>query len=126
MRHIYTLSNESRKVMSGHVARIAEEADVSDSYIYGILSGDKTDPFSMFQHLYSASARAGAPVCHWDNKLDAIRSRYEKQLPLKTEIECLTAKINANADTSSQMVDALKDGVIDNAEAEKLQRAVDK
>lgn len=126
MRHTYDLTDETRKVISGNITRTAEEMNVSDKYLYGILSGDKTDPFAPFEHAYAASVRAGNPVCHWDNKLAAIRTRYEKAVPLKTEIECLTEKINSDADTTSQLVDALKDGVIDSSEAERIQHAIDK
>lgn len=126
MRHTYDLTDETRKVISGNITRTAEEMNVSDKFLYGILSGDKTDPFAPFEHLYAACKRAGNPTCHYRNKLDAIDARYEKQVPLKTEVECLTEKIHSNAESSSQMVEALKDGIIDSHEAEKLQRAIDK
>lgn len=126
MRHRYELSNESRKVLTSHVGRVAEEMEVADKYLYAILAGDKTDPFAMFAHLYAAAVRAGAPVCHFDHKLEAIRARYEKSVPLKNVIQCLTEKICADADTNIQMIEALKDGQIDAREAENLQQAVDK
>lgn len=126
MRHTYELTDETRKVLAGNVIRTAEEMNVSDKFVYGILSGDKTDPFAPFEHLYAASVRAGNPVCIYRSKLDAIDARYENKVPLKTEVECLTDKINANAESSAQTVEALKDGVIDGAEAERLLRAIDK
>lgn len=125
-RHTYDLTDQTRKVLSGNVARVAEEMDVSDKYLHAILADDKTDPFSTFVHLYAAAVRAGAPVCHYDTKLAGIRARYEKQVPLKTEIECLTDKISSDADTTAQLVDALKDGVIDAREVERIQQAIDK
>src|SRR6059058_2727525 len=98
MRHDYDLTNETRKVFSGNVPRIAEEANVSDKYIHGILAGSQTDPFAPFVHYYAASVRAGADIDRWDNKLATIRARYEKQMPKKPVIECLTDKLNEDAD----------------------------
>jgi hypothetical protein len=126
MRHSYDLTDETRKVLTNRVNGIADEMDVSDKYLYAILSGDKTDPFGPFAHLYAGAARHGAPTELWRHKLDAIDARYTKQAPKKTEIECLTDKINANADTTSQLVEALSDGVIDSQEAERIQKAIDK
>ena len=126
MRFTYALSDETRKVLTENVGRISEEMDVVDKYLYAILANDKTDPFAPFVRLYAAAVRSGAPVCYYDHKLAAIRARYEKSIPLKTEIDCLTDKINSDADTTSQLVDALKDGVIDAHEAERIQHAIDK
>jgi hypothetical protein len=125
-RHTYELTDETRKVMSGNVPRIAEEAEVSDKYLHGILAGTETDPFAPFVHYYASSARAGAPICYWDNKLAAIRARYEKQIPNKSLIQCLTEKIESDADTSAKMVDALRDGFIDAGEADRIQAAINK
>ena len=126
MRHDYSLSDETRKVLTSHVGRIADEMDVSDKHLYAILAGTKTDPFAMLVHMYAAAARAGAPVCYWRHKLDAIDARYEKQMPLKTELECLMDKFSLDADLSTKLTDCLKDGVIDDHEAERLQSAIDK
>jgi hypothetical protein len=126
MRHTFDLTDETRKVMNGHVVRISEEANVSDKYIHAILAGTEKDPFAPFEFYYAAEVRAGAPVCHYDNKLAAIRARYEKQVPLSTAIECLTQKIQSDADGTEQWVYALRDGTIEAHEAERLQMAIDK
>lgn len=126
MRHTFDTTKQTIKVLTGHQAEIAEEANVSDKYLYAILAGTETDFFAPFEHYYSACVRAGAPVCHYDNRLAAIRARYEKLAPVKTEFECLSEKINANADTTSRMVDALRDGQINEVEAEKILNAIEK
>lgn len=126
MRHIYELTDETRKVLSGNVRRVAEEMHVSDQYLHAIMANSETDVFAKFEHLYAAATRAGAPVCHWDHKLAAIHARYEKQQPSKTAIQCLTDKITTDAETTSRLVDALQDGVIDAREAESIQAAIDK
>jgi hypothetical protein len=114
-RHNYPLTTETIKVLSGFQAAIAEEAGVSASYVYGITEQKHTDFFAVLVHFYAAAKRAGANTCHWRNKLDAIDARYEKTVPLRV-----------NAEASSKLLEALKDGVIDPYEAEALQRLVDK
>lgn len=126
MRIDYDLTNETRKTFTGHVEQIADEADVNPSYIYGILSGTKTDPFAPFERFYKGTARAGVSRCHWRMKLDAIDARYDKQNPKSTPIDCLTQKIKTDAATTEKMVEALKDGNISPQEAEAILRAVQK
>jgi hypothetical protein len=126
MRHHYDLTDETRKVMSGNVSRIAEEANVSDKYIHGILAGTETDPFAPFEHYYAASVRVGAAVSHYDNKLAAIRARYEKAKPKKPVVECLTDQLNDGAQLATNLIEALHDGEIDMREAETIQPIIDK
>ena len=126
MRETYTTSDETRKVLTGHVKPIAFEMDKSDKYIYAILADTEPDRFAQFQSLYAAAVRAGAPVCHWDLWFEAVKAKYAKTVPLQTAIECLAEKITNDADTTAKMVDALKDGVIDQKEAIQIQKAIDK
>jgi hypothetical protein len=124
MRKTHPLSQETIKVMSGNVSRIAEEMDVEPQYVYGILSGVNADRFAQFSFEYAACLRAGAPVCHWDNRLAAIRARYEKNEPTANAFNCLATKIKTDAFMTSQMVDALKDGQIDAVEAKRLMESI--
>ena len=124
MRHTYELSHESRKVLSGNVKTVADEMEVNDKYIYAILAGTETDPFAKFVHLYKAAARAGAPVCHFQNRLREIDHRCLRLMPPKTVIECLTAKISADAETTRQLVDAMQDGQVDETERERIRIAI--
>lgn len=126
MRHDYELTDETRKTLSGNVQDIADEMHVSDKYLYGMLAGTKTDPFALFEPLYDATLAAGRSTCHWDNKLKARRAKRQKDMPRKSEIECLTDKILLDADTTAKLVDALHDGVIDAREAERIQMAIAK
>jgi len=84
MRKTHPLSEETIKVMSGYVADIAEEMDVSPQYVHGILSGVNADRFAQFSHDYAACLRAGAPIEHWDNRLKSIRTKYDQHLCLDT------------------------------------------
>jgi hypothetical protein len=126
MRHEYELTDATRKTLTHNVPAIAEEMRVSDKYLYAILSGDKTDPFAPFEHLYDSTARAGQSRCHWRLRLDAIDAKHDKKNPSATPIDCLTQKITTDADTTQKLVAALKDGRISDAEAEAILQAVQK
>ena len=84
MRHQYELSPETIKVMSADIDGLADEAEVSNKYLYAILAGDKTDPFASFLHFYAAAVRCGINVSHWDNRLKSIRTKYDQHLCLDT------------------------------------------
>ena len=126
MRHSYELTNETRKVLSGNIPRISEEANVSDKYLHGILAETVTDPFAPFEHYYAAAVRAGAPIAHWDAQLAAIRARYEKPAPKRPVVDCLMDKLGHDAELATELIEALRDGQIDAREAERIQPAIDK
>jgi hypothetical protein len=121
MRHVWELSDETRKVMTGHVADIAEEANVTTTAIYNILGGTQTDPFAPFEHYYAASVRAGAPVAHWRDRLDAIDARYGEGQKPKTLHQCLVDKIDSDAKTNMELVEALHDGDLSDHERARIQ-----
>lgn len=121
MRETYSLSTETIKVLKGHESAIADEWNKSAQYVYAILAGTEPDRFARFLGLYAAAVRAGAPVCHWDDKFAAVRARYEKQHARRqTVAECLTEKIGRDAETTARLVDALRDGRVDEDEALRL------
>jgi len=124
MRKTHPLSQETIKVMSGYVADIAEEMDVSPQYVHGILSGVNADRFAQFSHDYAACLRAGASIEHWDNRLAAIRTKYEKAEPQTPIHDCLSTKIRSDASTTAQMVNAMSDGQIDEFEAKRIIEAI--
>lgn len=123
MRQIYEISDETRAVLTDKVIPIAAEMDVNTSYLYQILSGVGTDCFSKFRRLYSACVRAGADVTPWDASLSAIKTKNCVGL---TETQCLVQKIERDADTTARLVDALKDGLIDERERTAIGRAIQK
>jgi hypothetical protein len=126
MRHTFELTDETRKVLSGNVGRTAEEAHVSDKYLYGILAGTQTDPFAPFEHLYAAAVRAGNPVSLYDSKLAAIRARNEKPQPSKPIVQCLTEKLHEDTELATQLIEAMRDGEITADEAEQINPAIDR
>ena len=126
MRHEYDLTDETLRTFKGNEQEIADEAEVGYKHISAILGGSKTDPFAPFVHFYAATARAQVSRCHWRMKLDAIDAKYDKALPSSTPIDCLTAKIKSDAETTQKMVEALKDGAISDGEAHAILKAVQK
>lgn len=126
MRQTYRLSDETRAVLTDYVKPISEEMNKSDKYIYAFLSESQTDLFAKFLPLYAAAVRAGAPVCHWDNRLAGIRARYEKINPGKNPAECLTEKIHIHAETTARLVEALSDGKLDEREIKQLRLDIEK
>jgi hypothetical protein len=126
MREIYPLTTETLKVLTGHVSSIAEEMHKTPQYIHGILSGKEQDRFAQFVPVYAAAKRAGAPVCHWRNKLDAIDARYDAKSPVKQAVECLLEKIHTDSETTANLVEALKDGELDERECQKLLADIEK
>jgi hypothetical protein len=124
MRTVYTLSESTLAVLSHNVPAIAKEWDKNPSYLYQILSGVECDPLAKFLPLYAAAVRAGADVSPWDAALSEVRSRYA--LCNKNPVQCLTDKIATNAETTSKLVTALKDGQIDEREARNIRKTIAK
>ncbi len=125
-RDTYELSDETRKVLSHNPQMIAEEMGKHPSHVYDYLEMRQTDIFAKFLPLYNASVRAGAPVCHWDNRLAASRSRYEKIFPTKTTLECLKDKLAAQNQTIIKLYEVLEDGKLSETEIRGLQELINK
>lgn len=124
MRVIYSLTDQTRKVFAFGVAAIAEEMSVAAQYLHAVLSGTETDIFAKFERLYAACVRAGAPVCHWDNRLREIRAKYQPK-DLARPVECLAEKIRTDALTTGRILEALKNGKIDDREVPGLLEAIE-
>jgi hypothetical protein len=122
MREQYTLSNETRAVLTDNVKAIASEMDVSTTYIYSFLSNDMTDPFAKFLRLYTACVKAGVDVTPWMASLSSIKAQA-----VEMDIQdALAEKINCDASTTCKIVRASRDGEIDHREAELIRRDLEK
>lgn len=122
MRETYPITDQTLNILDGNAKQIATEMDVDKSYIYQILSSVEADPFGKFRRLYAACVRAGRDVTAWDASLASIRVRNEC-VGLDT-VECLSKKIALDADTTMKLVDALRDGDIDDRERSEIRRAI--
>lgn len=111
MREIYSLTPATEKVLTDNIKQIAFEMDCSDKYLYAMLSEDKTDVYAPFRRLYMAAVRAGAGVCHYDNDMAAIRSRYEKNgVPARETNDCIIEKIQSGSALITKAFETLADG----------------
>lgn len=121
MRTTYELSDQTREVLTDAVASIATEWDKNPSYLYQILSNVECDPFAKFRAMYAAAVRAGVDVTAWDANLVEIKARYRVEKPLP---EVLCDKMKGDTKTNTLLVDALKDGKVDEHERRPILRAV--
>lgn len=129
-RRDYELTTQTVKVMNGSAKNVAEEMDVSDKYIYAILAGTETDPFSKFQVLYAAAVRAGCDVSHWENRLESIKEKY-RGTPFKC-VDTITSQFVkesadvaiAHIDPSTSLYDQLREVNQALTKAEELKLAI--
>lgn len=124
-RAAYGLTDETRKVINGKAARIADELGWNDKTVYKITYDELPDPFAYFIAFYKACVRAGADISHYDLRMNEAKARYN-YTEKGDNAACLAEKILRDADTTAKMVDALKDGSIDASEAESIRKAIQK
>ena len=120
MRETYQLSDQTLKVLKGHIRPVADEMGKSDKYLYAVLAGTETDVFAKFKPEYAAAVRAGAPVHHWDDWFAAVRQRYQTPAGGISPIDALIAKIRSGSETTAALAAALQDGTIDARESTVL------
>lgn len=117
----YTRSDETYEVLRAHVGPIAKEYPCDSSYVYSIRNGDSNDPYPHFRHLFLAAARAEAPVEIWLRDLSSILTRalpgFEADGDLLRQ---LTKKISAEADSTSKILEAIGDRVLDRKECHEI------
>lgn len=125
-REIYELSDETRLVLSHKPEAIAEEMGKHKSFVYDFLEFRATDPFAKLLPIYNAAIRVGAPYCHWDNRMEASRARYEKIYPSKNTVQCLKEKLEAHNRTILKFYEAIEDGHLNDREIADIQALVNK
>lgn len=127
-RHIYTLSQETRSILTPHVQEIADEAGVTDKYLYQMLAGTETDPFVKFHNLlYAPAVRRGIDVSPWDAKLTGTRTRFiTVSGQHKTFAELLAEAINSSAESATRLAAVLLDNNPTEAEEKAICEAVER
>ena len=125
MKESFTLSEETFQVLIGNEKEIAHEYLCDESYIYGIKNQYNNDPFPHFLKLYTASAKAKAPVCHWSNKLKAVDARYADFPNGAIPAECVREKIQAYSKFLETFIGSISDGVLDLREIKALEIQLD-
>ncbi|MGD9564481.1 MAG: hypothetical protein AB7Q37_18905 [Pyrinomonadaceae bacterium] len=121
-RKKYQRSDETYDVLKHHVGAIAKEYPSDASYIYAIKNGDSNDPYPHFRHLFLAAARAGAPVKIWLRDLSAIAARAEcsNEGAATDLVTRLSEKIESDAHSTSELLAAITDRVLDKAECHRI------
>lgn len=128
MRRTYQLTDETFKVLSNHLSPIAREMECDVSYINKIKNGNEIDRYAPFRELFRSGANAGAPVEIWLHDLTAIYIRSRKSDLCASQLAAqLLEKIQADSESTAQLVDAIADGHLDKRECyavlEKLERS---
>lgn len=122
----YPRTDETYEVLKSFIGPIAKQYPANDSYIYAIKNGDANDPYPHFRHLFLAAARAGAPVEIWLRDLNGIVEHAGGRLGTVTDLVArLSEKITADADETSDILDAIADRKLDKRECHKILAAVE-
>lgn len=125
-KKIFTTTDETRTVLSGHEAAIAKAKGVCASYLYNIKNGDASDPYPPFREWFQFCAIGGGNVRAYLHDLEAILLQAEhgnKNLNLS---DILTRKIDADAESSHVLVEAIGEGKLNGRECDQILNACDK
>jgi hypothetical protein len=120
-RENYPLSDETFKVLSGHIQEFAAEADKDVSYFNKIKNGVEKDPYSHFRALFRIGCRTGAPVDIWLQDLQGIYVRSRRlHVPLSELSEKILEKVETDSDALHEILAAIKDRQLTKAERHSI------
>jgi hypothetical protein len=126
MRDTYKPASEQTvRILSTDRELIATEMDLTRNTLDQIIAGNECDPFLKFKRMYAGCVRAGVDVSAWDASFHEIKTRNAVATEC-TPCHTLAEKIARDADTTSQMVEALRDGEIDQKERSKILLSIQK
>ncbi len=121
----YSRSDETYDVLRRHIQPISKEYGCDDSYIYAIKNGDTNDPYPHFRRLFSAAARAGAPVRVWLDDLSGVAVAAASGSSCIDKLsEQLVQKININAEATTTIISALSDKQLEKHECHTVLAAL--
>lgn len=124
-KNTYGRSEETYEVTKNHVGPISEEYPCNDSHIYAIKDGRANDPYPPFRHWFRTSSRAGAPVEVYLRDLQGI---VEASRPASTStidlVARLSEKINADSNSTSEILNGISDNQLDRRECQRILDAV--
>ena len=120
-RQTYPRSDETFKVLAGHEAEFAREADKDASYFNKLKNDVEPDPYSRFRALFRTGCRTSAPVEVWLHDLQAIFVRSRKLQLVSSELtSTLLQKIQSDSDTLKECLAAIQDGNVDKSECHAI------
>jgi len=119
------LTDETRQTLGGNVKAMASGWNKSDRHIYKILGEEAADGFALFESMYLGALRGGVSTAEWDRKLaylrETVQPSHRRQRPV-TEI--IAGKVGNEASTIQLLLEAARDGRIDETEKPQIKKAV--
>lgn len=126
MREEYDyLTDATRDGLADYVKAAANGWDKCLSFIYGILSGEKKDPFAPFRAFYVGLCRGGVPTSTWDNDLANIRQTYSPETPSREVTDAVEDTFHTNGQLFERYLRAIADGKLTLEELDELEPIVE-
>lgn len=119
------LTDATREVLTDNVKPIAGGWNKCFQYIYGILQGEKKDPFAPFLSFYRGVLKGGVSTAPWDRELAHERQRYSGESPGREVCEAITDKFSGNNKLLEKYLAAIQDGKLSLAELDELEPLVE-
>lgn len=120
MRHVYPLTQATKKTLKQNVAAIATKMDVTERFIYKILAEEANDPLAPAFAWYEAICEAGVSTTHIDSEFEHIRHRYEQHSSAQLR-DALTRAVKRQSELVEHCFEAMSDGVWSCEEIEKAE-----
>lgn len=119
------LTDETRETLTDNVKAMACGWDKSTRYVYQILEEERVDFFAPFESMYRGALRAGLPTAEWDRKLAYLREAIKpERRRVRSVTEILAEKVGDEANTMQLLLEAIRDGRIDDRERKGIRQAV--
>jgi hypothetical protein len=126
MREEYDyLTDATRDGLADHVKAAASGWDKVLSFIYGILSGEKRDPYAPFRSFYVGLNRGGVPTATWDNDMAIIRQTYAPDAPSRELTEAAQDAFHNHGQLFERYLAMIADGKITLDELDEMEPIVD-
>jgi hypothetical protein len=119
------LTDATRDGLTDRVKAVAAGWGKCIQFIYGILQGERKDPFAYFRSFYIGLCQGNVPTSPWDNDLALIRAQYSPDLPEKDVTQAAQATFHNHGELFEKYLAAISDGKITLAELDELEPIVE-
>lgn len=120
------LTDATRDGLTDNVKPAASGWGKCIQYLYGILQGEKKDPFAPFRSFYEGLCKGGVSTATWDHDLAYIREKYARQ---KANTPNLSKAVHTKFRSGNAILDrylaAIADGKWALSEIDELQNLLD-
>jgi len=117
------LSEETKDTLTDNVKAMADGWGKSREYLYQILRSEKDDFFPPFEAMYRGALKGGVSTAEWDRKLAYLRGTVRPERP-RTVAEILATKVGDDSSTTQLLLEAIRDGRIDDNEKAQIRKAL--